>query len=278
MGAREDRADRTVIVTGANSGIGLATVLELSRLGFDTVGTVRSKAKASSVAAAATEAGVSVRTVLLDVTDAERAAKVIDDLRPWAVVNNAGYSGMGAVEDIPDEEVRDQLEAMVVAPIRLARLALPHMRAQGGGRIINISSIYGLTTTPFSGWYQATKHALEAVSDALRLEVARDGIKVVLVEPGAFKTGIWEEFDRDVAKRGPSPYRPGYQRTRQLMGLAMPFMGEPAAVAKVIATSLTTRSPRPRYLVGMDAQAIARSQPLLPTVVRDRVTRLFLGL
>ncbi|GAC1321060.1 MAG: oxidoreductase [Acidimicrobiales bacterium] len=278
MGAREDRAGRTVLVTGANSGIGLASVLELGRLGFDTVGTVRSDAKAANVAAAATEAGVAVRTVVLDVTDAGRGAEVIDEIRPWAIVNNAGYSGMGAVEDIPDEEVRDQLETMVVAPIRLARLALPYMREAGGGRVINVSSIYGLTTTPFSGWYQATKHALEAVSDALRLEVARDGIKVVLVEPGAFKTGIWEEFDRDMAKRGPSAYRPGYQRTRQLMGLAMPFMGEPEAVAKVIASALTSRSPRPRYLVGMDAQAIARTQPLLPTVVRDRMTRLFLGL
>jgi len=278
MGAREDRASRTVLVTGANSGIGLATVLELGRIGYDVVGTVRSQAKASAVHAAATEAGVAVRTALLDVTDAARGAELVEELRPWGVVNNAGYSGMGAIEDVSDEEVRDQLEAMVVAPIRLARLSLPHMRAQGGGRVVNVSSIYGLTTTPFSGWYQATKHALEAVSDALRLEVARDGIKVVLVEPGGFKTGIWEEFDRDVAKREPSAYRTGYERTRQLMGLAMPFMGEPRAVAKVIASALTSRSPRPRYLVGVDAQAIARAQPWMPTVVRDRVTRLLLGL
>jgi len=278
MGARRDRIDKTVIVTGANSGIGLASVVQLARDGFDTVGTVRSKAKESVVEKAAADAGVTVRTELLDVTDAERGANIIAKIRPWAVVNNAGYSGMGAVEDITDEEVRDQLEAMVVAPMRLARLALPHMRTNGGGRIVNVSSIYGRTTTPFSGWYQASKHALEAVSDALRLEVARDGVSVVLVEPGGFKTGIWEEFDRDVEKRGPSLYRQGYRRTRQLMGLAMPFMGQPEAVAKVISTALTAAAPRARYLVGIDAQAIAIGQSWVPTTVRDRVTRILLGL
>ncbi|GAC1532929.1 MAG: oxidoreductase [Acidimicrobiales bacterium] len=278
MGTKDERARRTVITTGANSGIGLATVLELGRLGFDSVGTVRSKDKAVAVQTAAAAAGVKVRTEILDVTDGARGEAIVNELQPWAVVNNAGYSGMGAVEDVSDAEVRDQFEAMVVAPMRLARAALPHMRAMGSGRIVNVSSIYGLTTTPFTGWYQACKHALEGVSDALRLEVARDGVKVVLVEPGGFKTGIWEEFDRDMAKRGDSAYRPGYRRSRQLMGLAMPFMGEPKAVSEVIASALSSRSPRPRYLVGLDAQAIALSQPLMPTAVRDRVTRLLLGL
>ncbi|HEY2429220.1 MAG TPA: SDR family oxidoreductase [Acidimicrobiales bacterium] len=274
-----DRGTQPVLVTGANSGIGLETVLHVARLGYRAVGSVRSPGKAATVAAAAAEAGVTVETVELDVTDADGCAAVIGELRPWAVVNNAGYSGMGAIEDVTDAEARDQLETMVVAPMRLARLSLPAMRERGGGRIVNVSSIFGLTTVPFNGWYQATKHALEALSDALRVEVARDGVKVVLVEPGGFKTGIWEEFDRDVAKRGPSsPYAPGYGRSRQFLGLAMPFLGQPTAVAKVIGTALTARNPRPRYLVGRDAQAIALGQPWVPTAVRDRVTRLFLGL
>jgi len=272
------RADRTVIVTGANSGIGLATVIEVARLGFHAVGTVRSRAKARTVVSAAADAGVAVDTDLLDVADADGCARVVDRSRPWGIVNNAGYTGVGAVEDVSDEEVRDQLEAMVVAPIRLARLALPHQRAQGGGRIVNVSSVYGRTTTPFTGWYQASKHALEAVSDALRLEVARDGVKVVLVQPGGFKTGIWEEFDRDIAKRGESTYLPGYRRTRQLLGLALPFMGQPQAVAKVIGSALTSGSPRARYVVGLDAQAVVLSQPWVPTAVRDRLARRFLGL
>src|SRR2546429_2150647 len=133
-------SDKTVLTTGANSGIGLATALELARRGYRSVGSVRSEAKADTVAKAAADAGVDVSTVIFDVTDADRARDIVDGLQPWAIVNNAGYSNMGAVEDVSDEEARDQLDAMVLAPIRLARLALPHMRQQGGGRIVNVSS------------------------------------------------------------------------------------------------------------------------------------------
>ncbi len=162
--------------------------------------------------------------------------------------------------------------------MRLARLALPHMRLAGGGRIVNVSSIYGLTTTPFSGWYQASKHALEAASDALRLEVAHDGVNVVLIEPGGFKTGIWDQLELDISRRAGSNYVVGYERTRTLLKVFTSFMGEPEAVAHAIGKALTARSPRARYLVGPDAQAIAAAQPLIPTRLRDRVTRLVAGL
>jgi NAD(P)-dependent dehydrogenase (short-subunit alcohol dehydrogenase family) len=273
-----DPGGKTVLTTGANSGIGLASVIKLATLGFRSVGTVRSEAKAETVAAAAETAGVSVETVLLDVTDASRCAEVVDQVRPWGIVNNAGFSGVGAIEDVSDEEVRQQLETMVVAPMRLARLAMPHMRAAGAGRIVNVSSIYGLTTTPFSGWYQASKHALEAASDALRLEVARDGIRVVLIEPGGFKTGIWQEFEADVSRREDSGYEAAYNRIRSLLEPFMRFMGEPEGAAKVIAKALTADAPHARYLVGRDAQFIAAAQPFLPSGVRDRVTRFFVGL
>ncbi len=273
-----DGREKTVLTTGANSGIGLATVLHLAKLGFRSVGSVRSEAKATEVAKAAESAGTPVDTVLLDVTDAERCAAIVEELCPWGIVNNAGYSGMGAIEDTTDEEARHQLETMVVAPMRLARLALPYMREAGGGRIVNVSSIYGLTTTPFSGWYQACKHALEAASDALRLEVARDGIKVVLIEPGGFKTGIWKEIEEDFARHAGSSYEVGYQRSRTLLKLFMGFMGEPETGARAIGNALTARSPRARYLVGHDAQAIAATQPLIPTGIRDRITRLVTGL
>ena len=163
---------RTVLTTGANSGIGLATALELARRGFRSIGSVRSEAKAEVVHEAAAEAGVEVETVLLDVADADSCERALDGLRLFGLVNNAGYTNTGAVEDVDDDEARDQLETMVIAPMRLARLALPAMREAGEGRIVNVSSIYGRTSTPLSGWYQASKHALEAVSDALRIEVA----------------------------------------------------------------------------------------------------------
>jgi NAD(P)-dependent dehydrogenase (short-subunit alcohol dehydrogenase family) len=278
IGESTPGGNRTVLITGANSGVGLATALHVAGLGFHSVGSVRSRAKAAQVVDAAASAGVSVKTVLLDVTDAERCRVVIDRLRPWALVNNAGYPGLGAIEDVSDEDARRQLETMVVAPMRLARLALPHMRAAGRGRIVNVSSIYGLTTTPFSGWYQASKHALEAASDALRVEVARDAIKVVLVEPGGVKTHIWEQTEAELAGRSDSSYAAGYRRIPTLIAPYMALMVGPDAVAKVIGKALTADAPRARYLVGRDAQAIAATQAMIPTGVRDRIARVLTGL
>jgi NAD(P)-dependent dehydrogenase (short-subunit alcohol dehydrogenase family) len=269
---------RTVLTTGANSGIGLATVLELARLGFDSVGSVRSAAKARIVRAAATRAGVRVRTVLLDVTDAGACERVVADLRPFGLVNNAGYSATGAIEDVGDDEARRVVETMVLAPMRLARLAVPHMRAAGGGRIVNISSIYGVTTTPLTGWYQASKHALEAVSDALRVEVARDGIRVVLIEPGGFRTGIWQEASDEIDRRAGSRYRTAYERVETGVRLGQRLMGEPPAVARAIGRALTSPRPRARYLVGRDARAIAVWSRVVPTGIKDRLSRISLGL
>ena len=271
-------AGRTVLTTGANSGVGLATVLHLAGLGFDSVGSVRSRAKAAHVAEAAASAGVTVKTLLLDVDDAERCRAVVDRLRPWALVNNAGYSGAGAIEDVTDDEARRQLETMVVAPMRLARLTLPHMRDAGEGRIVNVSSIYGRTTTPFSGWYQASKHALEAVSDALRVEVARDGVQVVLIEPGGVRTHIWEEMEADLARRAGSTYETEYRQVLALLEPFSAFMAYPEAVARVIGKALTAGNPRARYLVGWDALGIMATQSLVPTGLRDRIARVLTGL
>lgn len=273
-----DRSGQTVLTTGANSGLGLATVVHLARLGFHSVGSVRSAAKATVVSRAAEKAGVSVKTVRLDVTNAEHCAAIVAKVRPWALVNNAGYLGLGAVEDVTDDDARKLFETMALAPLRLARLALPHMRDAGGGRIVNVSSIYGRTTTPMTGWYQAAKHALEAASDALRMEVARDGIKVILIEPGGLKTALWGQLDESIGRYPESHYYASYERARALVRACMGLMADPARVAHCIGRALTTGSPRARYLVGPEAQAIAAAQPLIPTQLQDRVTRLVAGL
>jgi NAD(P)-dependent dehydrogenase (short-subunit alcohol dehydrogenase family) len=268
----------TVLTTGASSGIGLETAIEVARLGFLSIGTVRTAAKGDLLTAAADAAGVAVEPVLLDVTDADRCEEVVRGLELVGVVNNAGYTNTGAIEDVDDEDVRHQLETMAVAPMRLARLALPAMRAAGRGRIVNVSSIYGRATTPLTGWYQASKHALEAASDALRMEVAGDGIQVVLVEPGGFKTGIWDDNREAVARHAASRYASAYDRELLLTRLSQPIMGDPSRVAKVIGRALTTRFPRARYLVGYDAQALAVVDRFTPTTVKDLVTRFTMGL
>jgi NAD(P)-dependent dehydrogenase (short-subunit alcohol dehydrogenase family) len=269
---------KTVLVTGANSGLGLATVVELARRDLRVVGTVRSEAKAGLVRQAAADAGVSVETRLLDVTDADQCAAVLDGLELDGLVNNAGYGLTGAVEDVDDAEATALFGTMVFAPVRLARLALPGMRVRGGGRIVMMSSIYGRVTTPLSGWYQAAKHALEAISDALRVEVARDGVKVILVEPGGFRTGIWDDVRRDVEARGASPYGDAYRRVQGVARLTSPLMGDPSQCARVVATALTCPWPRSRYLVGVDAVVTALAARTVPTPIRDRVTRRVLGL
>jgi NAD(P)-dependent dehydrogenase (short-subunit alcohol dehydrogenase family) len=219
--------------------------------------------------------------VLLDVTDAEGCARVIHELPALrGLVNNAGYGLTGAVEDVSDDEAHQLFETMVHAPVRLARLALPRMVANGGGRIVNVSSIAGRATAPFAGHYAGAKHALEAISDALRVEVASRGVQVSLVEPGGFKTNIWEDMERDIATRAAdgSRFTDAYRRSMDGQRLLEGLMGDPAQCAKVIATALTTRLPRARYLVGLDARALFVAEQLTPTVVKDFMLRFGLGL
>lgn len=272
---------RTVVVTGANSGIGLVTCLELAGAGYDVVGTARSAAKARDLRSAAESAGTSLRTVVCDVGDSDSTAagfaEIADlsDGGPWAVVNNAGFAQAGAVEDVDDAAARDQLEVNLVAPARVARLVLPAMRSRGDGRIVNISSIAGRMSLPLMGWYCASKHGLEAMTDALRMEVAADGIKVVLVEPGSFGTGIWE------GARYPDPslprYAEAYDRARRTTTGGSRLMPDPVWVARTVRLALATPKPLARYLVGADAVGGVVSERLLPTMVTDVVKGLATG-
>lgn len=265
---------RTVLVTGANSGVGLETALHLARLGFRVVGTARSDEKAESLAKAATDVGVDVETVVLDVTDAQRCEDLVPALDLWGLVNNAGYMNVGRVEDVPTEDVLRQLDALVVAPMRLATLALPSMRRRGEGRIVNVSSVTAHVNSPMTGWYQACKHALSAVSDALREEVAGDGIEVVLIEPGGLKTGIWDKARDDLLRRRPRSVHPSaYDRALAVLHRSRPFMGEPCAAAEVIGDALTAGRPRAIYRVGGDAPVIELLNTLLPNRLKDRMAR-----
>lgn len=269
--------DRTILVTGANGGIGLATCIELARGDFAVVGTVRDDAAAETVRKAAADAGVDVGTEHLDVTDEAACRRVIGGVAPWGLVNNAGYAEAGPVTDIGDDEARAQLETLVLGPARLSRLAATAMCEKGdGGRIVNVSSIAAEISSPLLGWYQGAKRALEGISDAFRLELAGDGIDVVLVQPGMVRTGIWDDA------RGRLEDDDGQPRTEHawasLTKRLEPLMASPEAVARTIRQAFEAGRPRDRYPVGFDAQVLTRVARVVPTAVTDSLTRALLKL
>lgn len=271
--------DRAVLVTGANSGIGLATALHLARLGFRTIGSVRSEDKADALAKAAHDAGLEVEPVVFDVTDVEAIERIVPGLGLYALVNNAGYYNVGAVEDVPGDDARRQLDAMVVAPMRLATLVLPAMRHRGQGRIVNVSSPTAQVTGALIGWYQASNHALSAVSDALRMEVASFGIEVVLVEPGGVNTNIWRKAEDDMLRRRTdSVYATAYDRALRILRALEGRMHPPSAIAEVIGKALTAGRPRARYRAGADAALLEWAHSLMPAGAKDRAVRAALGL
>lgn len=270
---------RSVLVTGASSGIGLATAVRLAGLGFRTFASVRTEAKMDAVRDAAAGAGVEVEPLVLDVTDEAAGERVIPDLELYGLVNNAGYFNAGAIEDVSRAEATRQLETMVVAPMRLARLALPAMRAAGQGRIVNVTSSLTHTSGALIGWYQASKHALAAASDALRMEVASWGVEVVQVEPGGIDTEIWLKAEDDLLRRrAGSAHVTAYDRALAVLHALEGRMHPPAKVAEVVGRALTAGRPQPRYRVGAESTLLVAADAFAPVRVKDRLARTILGL
>ena len=178
---------KVILLTGASSGIGYQTAESLAKEGHIVYGAARRIEKMETLKQ------FEVKPIYLDVTDEESIKSAIDTIigdegRIDVLINNAGYGSYGAIEDVEINEARRQFEVNLFGLARLVQLVLPHMRKQKAGRIINVSSMGGRLTTYFGAWYHATKYALEAFSDALRMEVADFGIDVSLIEPGLIKT------------------------------------------------------------------------------------------
>jgi NAD(P)-dependent dehydrogenase (short-subunit alcohol dehydrogenase family) len=269
---------RRVLTTGANSGIGLAAVLEIAAKGHRSIGTVRTAAGVEIVERAARKRGVSVETQLLDVNDAEVGAELIDRLRPEVLVNNAGYALFGAVESTPEAEARQLFETLLFSSVRLACRSLPHMREAGWGRILFMSSLFGRIAAPPLGWYAAAKHAIEGVADVMRMEVARDGIRVVVIEPGGVRSPMLDKAREHSENVEAGHYARSNRIARARLDQTDIFRANPTDVARVVLEALEARNPQARYLVGPDAQIIGRLSPMIPSWLSDRVTRLVQGL
>lgn len=268
----------SVLITGAGSGIGLATSLELARRGRRPLAAVHLEEQEDVVAKAAAEAGVQVATTVLDVGDADACADVVQGRPLEALVNAAGYVNAGAVLDVDDELTRQHLEVMMLAPMRLAKAALPSLREHGPGRIVNIGSVLGQLSTPLMGWYDGAKHGLEALTDALRMELSADGVRVVLVEPGAIRTPVYAKARAEMEAHGSTRYADSYARFGDLTRLLEPLFTSPDAVANTVVRALDAKRPRQRYYVGLGAPLAPWLYNVTPPVLRDATLRLLLRL
>jgi len=257
---------KIALVTGGSSGIGEATALKLQALGYTTYAVARRVQRMEHL----TSSGV--RPLAMDVTDDESMQSGIKQILAEeghidVLVNNAGYGSYGALEDVPLSEARNQFEVNVFGAARLIQLVLPHMREQHGGTIINVTSMGGKIYTPFGAWYHATKFALEALSDCLRMEVRPFGINVVMIEPGGIQTE-WVDIAADKLRTvsGSGPY------ARQAGGVAETLSSEasgrrlspPGLIADTIGRAVIARRPRTRYAVGYGARPLIFMHSVLP--------------
>jgi len=257
---------KAALVTGASSGIGEATALKLQELGFTVYGAARRVDRLEQLASRG------VRPLAMDVTDDEsmRAGVeriVADTGRIDVLVNNAGYGSYGAIEDVPTSEARRQFDVNVFGAMRLTQLVLPHMRQQRSGTIVNISSMGGKIYTPLGGWYHATKFAIEALSDCLRLEVKPFGINVVVIEPGGIKTE-WGDIaaQRLIAASGDGAYGDRARAMAKSLGSEANAgrTSPPSVIANAIGKAVTARRPKTRHAVGFGAKPMIAMRRILP--------------
>jgi len=265
-----------VLITGCSTGIGRATAEHLAAKGHTVYATARRPDSIADLEAKG------CRTLALDVTDEESMRAAVEAVESaegavGALVNNAGYSQSGAVESVKLDEIRAQFETNVFGLIRMTQLVLPGMRREGRGRIVNVGSMGGKLTFPGGGIYHATKYAVEAISDAMRFEVAGFGVEVVLIEPGLIKTefaaaavgalntgttedGPYAHFNQAVAASTAGAYE----------GPAAKLGGGPETVARTIEKAITAKRPKTRYPVTPSARIVMGQRALFTDRMWDR--------
>lgn len=272
-------SQRTILITGCSSGIGLAAARILGQRGWRVLATAR---RPDDLAMLAGLAGVEALAVELadpaSVTTCAETALARAGGRIDALFNNAAYGQVGAVEDLTEDLLRQQLEVNVIAAHALARRLLPAMRKAGSGRIVQCSSVLGLVAAPYRGAYCASKFALEGLTDALRLELCGTGIGVSIIEPGPIRTRFLEtalarfKSSIDIER---SPHRERY--LARLAGMAAggktTFKLEPEAVVRKLIHAIESPRPKARYFVTVPTHVAAVARRALPTAVLDLMVR-----
>jgi NAD(P)-dependent dehydrogenase (short-subunit alcohol dehydrogenase family) len=263
---------KVALVTGASSGIGEATVRRLISGGYEVYAAARRLPRMVSLE----ERGANL--IGLDLVDDASIIACIESIKRQSgrldvVVNNAGYGSYGALEDVPMAEARRQMEVNLFGLARICQLALPIMRQQRSGVIVNITSIGGKLGEPFGSWYHATKFAVEGLSDCLRIEARPFGIDVVVIEPGAIKTE-WNEIARDslISVSCEGAYSDYARRHAAMLESAdnSRYASPPKVVADAVLKAVTSENPSPRYAVGGGAKFMLLMRWLVPDRVFDR--------
>jgi NAD(P)-dependent dehydrogenase (short-subunit alcohol dehydrogenase family) len=270
---------RSVLVTGASTGIGRATALRLDGSGWRVFAGVRKPEDAESLRGEASER---LAPVILDVTEPEQiaaAAAQVESESPDGLdglVNNAGVAVPAPLETVPLEDLRHQLEVNLVAYVAVTQALLPQIR-KAEGRVVFLASIGGRIAFPFGGPYHASKFATEAIGDVFRQELRPWGIEVAIIEPGSIDTPIWgrgQDKAEEIEAKAPQTnllYGAALEKFKKVIEDTAERGIPPEKVAKAIAHALESSRPKTRYLVGLDAQVQARLKPLIPTRLFDRI-------
>lgn len=259
------------LVTGSSSGFGKHVSSALVKAGFQVIASMRDTSKREPLDKIANLNIESehMEVIPLDVTSSKQiedsVSAIIDRYgRIDLLVNNAGWACGGFAEEIPEEDWREQFEVNVFGLINVTRAVLPHMRKQGCGRIINISSISGRIGFPGLAPYAASKHAVEGFSESLRLEMRPFGVDVILIEPGSYRTSIWEKGLRKTTFSPDSPYAAQNERLMASVAQIMESAPEPDEVVSAIVHAATTPKPRLRYPVGRGVRLAIAAKSILP--------------
>ena len=277
--------EKIALITGSSSGFGLLTSIELAKAGFRVVATMRDLGRRGPLDQAAAAAGAAAQLDIrqLDVTNLDSIPAFVDSVvrdhgRLDVLVNNAGFAVAGFAEDIKLEELRRQFETNFFGAVATTKAALPTMRRQRSGHIIMVSSIGGLLGSVTVSSYSASKHALEGWSESLRLELNALGIKVVLIEPGAFLTDIWTR-GAVMGEKATTQGSPNLQRSLRMRERiqALPKR-DPIEVARLIASVAQDPNPKLRYVVGPDAKLQLALKRILPWKWHEKLVANFLKL